>query len=73
MAPDKEPDLFLQIENIMLAKNMLMTHIIAGIAKNVHLLLIKTNPKCDIWVKAKDSLLRKINGMIAEISMIKPI
>jgi hypothetical protein len=52
MAPNKEPDLYLQIKNNRLTRNILTTHITVGIVKKVHLPWINTNPKCEICVRA---------------------
>ena len=48
IAPKIDPEYFLNLKNKMLTKNIHNTQMIAGIVYNSHLLLIKTNPKCEI-------------------------
>ncbi len=51
-----EPEYFLRTKNNTLTKNMLNTQIKVGVVRKFHLLLIKTNPKCEICVTANAEL-----------------
>ncbi len=56
IAPDIEPERFFEKMKKRLTRYMLMIQINAGINKNLHLSLIKTNPKWEICVNAKAEL-----------------
>ena len=45
IAPKREPEYLLRVENNILTRNILNIQIKAGTVKKCHLLLIKTNPK----------------------------